>query len=62
MKMVMNPEKFDVIVLPNLYGDLLAEMCAGLVGGLGLVPGVNIGVEAAVLNLPWNRSRYSRSK
>ena len=48
MKMVMNPEKFDVIVLPNLYGDLLAEMCAGLVGGLGLVPGVNIGVEAAV--------------
>jgi len=48
MRMVMNPEEFDVIVLPNLYGDLLSEMCAGLVGGLGLVPGVNIGVEAAV--------------
>lgn len=48
MNMVMNPEKYDILVLPNLYGDLLSEMSAGLVGGLGIVPGVNIGVEAAV--------------
>jgi len=48
MKMVMNPENYDILVLPNLYGDLLSEMSAGLVGGLGVVPGVNIGVEAAV--------------
>ena len=48
MKMVMTPENYDVLVLPNLYGDLLSEMSAGLVGGLGIVPGVNIGVEAAV--------------
>ncbi|MDD2481627.1 MAG: isocitrate/isopropylmalate dehydrogenase family protein [Lutispora sp.] len=48
MKMVMKPENYDVLVLPNLYGDLLSEMSAGLVGGLGIVPGVNIGVEAAV--------------
>ncbi|MEA4964140.1 isocitrate/isopropylmalate dehydrogenase family protein [Lutispora sp.] len=48
MNMVMNPQDYDVLVLPNLYGDLLSEMSAGLVGGLGVVPGVNIGVEAAV--------------
>jgi len=48
MKLVMNPEKFDVLVLPNLYGDLVSELCAGLVGGLGLVTGANIGAESAV--------------
>lgn len=48
MNMVLNPENYDVLVLPNLYGDLLSEMSAGLIGGLGIVPGVNIGVEAAV--------------
>lgn len=48
MKLVLNPEEFDVLVLPNLYGDMVSEICAGLVGGLGVVPGVNIGVESAV--------------
>lgn len=48
MKLVMNPEKFDILVLPNLYGDLVSELGAGLVGGLGVVPGANIGAEAAV--------------
>jgi isocitrate dehydrogenase (NAD+) len=45
---VLKPENYDVVVLPNLYGDLMSAMAAGLVGGLGVVPGVNIGVEAAV--------------
>lgn len=48
MKLVMHPEEFDILVLPNLYGDLVSELCAGLVGGLGLVAGANIGAEAAV--------------
>lgn len=48
MKLVMNPEEFDILVLPNLYGDLVSELCAGLVGGLGLVAGANIGAESAV--------------
>ncbi|MGE5630039.1 MAG: isocitrate/isopropylmalate dehydrogenase family protein [Caulobacteraceae bacterium] len=48
MKLVLNPEKFYILVLPNLYGDLVAELCAGLVGGLGVVPGVNRGAESAV--------------
>jgi isocitrate dehydrogenase (NAD+) len=48
MSLVMTPEKFDVIVLPNLYGDIVSDLCAGLVGGLGVVPGANIGRDAAV--------------
>jgi isocitrate dehydrogenase (NAD+) len=48
MHLVMTPEKYDVIVLPNLYGDIVSDLCAGLVGGLGVVPGANIGLEAAV--------------
>jgi isocitrate dehydrogenase (NAD+) len=48
MHLVMHPEKFDVLVLPNLYGDIVSDLCAGLVGGLGVVPGANIGVESAV--------------
>jgi isocitrate dehydrogenase (NAD+) len=48
MQLVMRPEKFDVLLLPNLYGDIVSDLCAGLVGGLGVVPGANIGVEAAV--------------
>ncbi len=48
MKLVMNPEKYDVLVMPNLYGDILSDMAAGLIGGLGLVPGANIGEEGAV--------------
>ena len=48
MHLVMRPEQFDVLVLPNLYGDIVSDLCAGLVGGLGLVPGANLGVEVAV--------------
>src|SRR5439155_2818985 len=46
--LVMHPEKMDVLVLPNLYGDIVSDLCAGLVGGLGVVPGANIGADAAV--------------
>src|SRR3954462_11719953 len=48
MQLVMHPEKFDVLLLPNLYGDIVSDLCAGLVGGLGVVPGANIGLESAV--------------
>ena len=48
MHLVMRPEQFDVLLLPNLYGDIVSDLAAGLVGGLGLVPGANIGAEAAV--------------
>ena len=43
MQLVMHPENYDVLVLPNLYGDIISDLCAGLVGGLGLAPGANIG-------------------
>ena len=48
MQLVMRPEKFDVLLLPNLYGDIVSDLCAGLVGGLGVVPGANMGTDAAV--------------
>ncbi len=48
MQLVMRPEKFDVLLLPNLYGDIVSDLCAGLVGGLGVVPGANLGENAAV--------------
>jgi isocitrate dehydrogenase (NAD+) len=48
MHLVMNPQKFDMLVLPNLYGDIVSDLCAGLVGGLGVVPGANIGDYASV--------------
>lgn len=48
MNMVMDPSQFDVIVFPNLYGDIASDLAAGLVGGLGLAPGANIGKECAV--------------
>jgi isocitrate dehydrogenase (NAD+) len=48
MQLVMNPEKFDVLVLPNLYGDIVSDLCAGLVGGLGVVPGANLGSDIGV--------------
>lgn len=47
MQLVMRPEQFDVIVMENLYGDIVSDLCAGLIGGLGLAPGANIGLEAA---------------
>jgi isocitrate dehydrogenase (NAD+) len=48
MQLVQNPEKFDVLVLPNLYGDIVSDLCAGLIGGLGIAQGANIGLDAAV--------------
>src|SRR5690349_22366459 len=48
MKLVQDPSKLDVLLMENLYGDLISDLCAGLVGGLGVVPGSNIGDEAAV--------------
>jgi isocitrate dehydrogenase (NAD+) len=48
MRLVMNPEIFDMLLLENLYGDIVSDLAAGLVGGLGLVPGANIGPECAV--------------
>ena len=43
MQLVLKPQEFDVLVLPNLYGDILSDLCAGLIGGLGVAPGANIG-------------------
>ena len=48
MQLVRRPQQFDIIVAPNLYGDIISDLCAGLVGGLGLAPGANIGDEMAV--------------
>ena len=48
MRLVMNPEVFDVLLLENLYGDIVSDLAAGLVGGLGLVPGANLGKEEAI--------------
>jgi isocitrate dehydrogenase (NAD+) len=48
MQLVMNPSQFDVLILPNLYGDILSDLCAGLVGGLGVVPGANLGENFAI--------------
>jgi isocitrate dehydrogenase (NAD+) len=48
MQLVQRPEEYDVLVLPNLYGDIISDLAAGLVGGLGVAPGANIGDEAAV--------------
>jgi isocitrate dehydrogenase (NAD+) len=48
MQLVMRPEQFDVVLCENLYGDIVSDLCAGLIGGLGLVPGANIGEKGAV--------------
>ncbi len=48
MQLVQKPERFDVLVLPNLYGDIVSDLCAGLVGGLGVTPGGNLGEGTAV--------------
>src|SRR3990170_842842 len=48
MQLVQRPEEYDVLVLPNLYGDIVSDLCAGLIGGLGLAPGGNFGAEVAV--------------
>jgi isocitrate dehydrogenase (NAD+) len=48
MHLVLNPAQFDILLLPNLYGDIVSDLCAGLVGGLGVVPGANLGEEIGV--------------
>ena len=48
MQLVQKPELYDVLVMPNLYGDILSDLCAGLIGGLGVAPGANIGADIAV--------------
>ena len=48
MQLVINPHQFDVMVTTNLFGDIVSDLCAGLVGGLGLAPGANIGNDAAI--------------
>jgi len=48
MQLVQRPENYDVLVLPNLYGDIISDLCAGLIGGLGIAPGANIGDGLAV--------------
>ena len=48
MHLVMNPTQFDVLLLPNLYGDIVSDLCAGLVGGLGVVPAANLGTDIGV--------------
>lgn len=48
MNLVQTPENYDVLVLPNLYGDIVSDLCAGLIGGLGVAPGANIGEDGAV--------------
>ena len=48
LNLVQDPSKFDVLVMPNLYGDILSDLCAGLIGGLGLTPSGNIGKDGAV--------------
>jgi isocitrate dehydrogenase (NAD+) len=48
MQLVMNPFQYDTLLLENLYGDIVSDLCAGLVGGLGLVPGANLGIDCAI--------------
>ena len=48
MQLVQRPEEYDVLLCPNLYGDILSDLCAGLIGGLGVAPGMNLGREAAI--------------
>jgi len=48
MRLVQYPERYDVLVLPNLYGDIVSDLCAGLVGGIGITPGANIGAEISI--------------
>ncbi len=48
LQLVMRPQQFDTLLLENLYGDIVSDLCAGLVGGLGLVPGANLGENCAI--------------
>lgn len=52
MQLVKNPAQFDVLVMPNLYGDIISDLCAGLVGGLGLTPSANVGELLTLQDVP----------
>ena len=63
MHLVMRPEAFDVLVMPNLYGDIVSDLCAGLVGGLGMVPGANLGIDDGRLRgRPRQRAGHRRQE
>ena len=62
MQLVLDPTRFDVIVTTNMFGDILSDLCAGLVGGLGLVPASNIGADAAMFEAVHGRHPTSRAR
>ena len=63
MQLVQRPEEYDVLVLPNLYGDIVSDLCAGLVGGLGVAPGANIGDDGgASSRRPTGAPRSTRAR
>jgi isocitrate dehydrogenase (NAD+) len=62
MQLVQKPELYDVIVTQNLYGDILSDLCAGLVGGLGVAPGANIGADGAVFEATHGRPRSTKGR
>lgn len=59
MQLVMNLNQFDVMVMQNLYGDILSDLCSGLIGGLGLVPSSNIGADYAMFEAVHGSARTS---
>ena len=62
MRLVMHPEEYDVLVCPNLYGDIVSDLCAGLVGGLGPTPSANIGKDGAIFEpIHGSAPRYCRT-
>jgi isocitrate dehydrogenase (NAD+) len=62
MQLVNRPEEYDVLVLPNLYGDIVSDLCAGLIGGLGVAPGANIGDDVAVFEATHGSAPKYRGK
>ena len=58
MQLVQTPDRFDVLVLPNMYGDLAAELCAGLIGGTGVAPGAHFGEDLAVFEATHGTARH----
>ena len=62
MQLVQKPELYDVLVLPNLYGDILSDLAAGLVGGLGVAPGANMGPEGAVFEATHGSAPNTKDK
>jgi len=60
MQLVMKPEQFDVLLLPNLYGDIVSDLCAGLVGGLGVVGAANLGHDIGVFEAVHAARRHRR--